>query len=45
MIFVERRRAGFTAELLWRVGAIWLAVSLISGQTSKLHKTLLPPGD
>lgn len=29
MIFVERRRAGFTAELLWRVGAIWLAVSLI----------------
>lgn len=29
MIFVERRRAGFTAELLWRVGAVWLAVSLI----------------
>ena len=29
MIFVERRRAGFTAELLLRVGAIWLTVSLI----------------
>ncbi len=29
MIFVERRRAGFTANLLLRVGAIWLAVALI----------------
>lgn len=29
MIFIESRRAGFTADLLWRVGAIWLAVSLI----------------
>lgn len=29
MIFVERRRAGFTADLLLRVGAIWLAVALI----------------
>jgi hypothetical protein len=29
MIFVERRRAGFTAELLWPVGLIWLAVALL----------------
>lgn len=29
MIFVERRRAGFTADLLLRVGVIWLAVALI----------------
>lgn len=29
MIFVERRRAGFTADLLLRVGAIWLAVALL----------------
>jgi hypothetical protein len=29
MIFVERRRAGFTAELLWPVGLIWLAVAVL----------------
>jgi hypothetical protein len=29
MIFVERRRAGFTADLFWRVGLVWLAVSAI----------------
>ena len=29
MIFIERRRAGFTAELLWPVGLIWLAVALL----------------
>ena len=29
MIFVERRRAGFTADLFWRVGLVWLVVSAI----------------
>mgnify|MGYP000857510810 CR=1 FL=1 len=29
MIFVERRRAGFTADLFWRVGLVWLVVAAI----------------
>ena len=43
MIFVERRRAGFTAELLWRVGAVSLI--FIAAKWGAITALQLPDAD